>query len=198
MNKLFSYSKIAAFGVIFLLIIQIALVFVEGKSMLFITNSLGAIYCVLWIVLFALIATKSVKGSPLVAPSFITGAGYVLSIVSIILFVIGYIVISEDTYNYQWYVVANIVNIVAMAATVIGFIWLSKFFAKGSPQKAASIIIPIVIVANYVVSTFLYKPWSIEDESKRILVMHIRSIIDYVVTYGSAFFFMFSLSKLKK
>ena len=85
-----------------------------------------------------------------------------------------------------------------MAATVIGFIWLSKFFAKGSPQKAASIIIPIVIVANYVVSTFLYKPWSIEDESKRILVMHIRSIIDYVVTYGSAFFFMFSLSKLKK
>lgn len=198
MNKLFSYSKIAAFSVIFLLIIQIAFIFVEGESMLFISKGLNAIYCMLWIVLFGLIVKQSVKTSPLVTPSFITGAGYVLSIVSIILFVIGYIVISEDTYNYQWYVVANIVNIVAMAATVIGFIWLSKFFAKGSPQKTASIIIPIVIAADFIVSTFLYKPWTIEDESKRILAMHIRSIIDYVVTYGSAFFFMFSLSKLKK
>lgn len=59
-------------------------------------------------------------------------------------------------------------------------------------------MIPIVIVANYMWSNFLYRPLKIEDVSKRILVMHICSIIDFVTIYGSAFFFMFSLSKLKR
>lgn len=187
MNKLFSYSKNAAFIVIFLLLAQIALTFVEGKYFMYIRNLVGIIFCILWIVLFALIAKKSVKNSPLITPSYIIIVGYVFSIIGIIISVM-----------VHWYLGAAIMNVIAMVATVIGFIWLSKFFAKGSLQKVASIIIPIVIAADFIVSTFLYKPWTIEDESKRILAMHIRSIIDYVATYGSAFFFMFSLSKLKK
>ena len=197
MNKLFSYSKTAAFCIIFLLALQIALIFIEGRSLLYITNGLSALYCVLWIVLFALIAKESVKKSPLKIPSFIAGSGYVLSIVSIILFIIGYTSITNGSYNYTLYSVANIVNISAMVATVVGFIWLSRYFSKGSSQRIASYIIAIVIIVNPLVS-ILYHPWEIEDEAKRTLIINIRSIIGYVATYGSASFFLFSLSKLKK
>lgn len=194
----FSYSKIASIGVLFLLVIQTILVFFdEGEISTNILVICRTLYRVLWIVLFALIAKKSVQNSPLVKPSFIAGAGYILSLVSAILFFIArHIAIDEDLSYSPSFLAASIVDVIATIAIFIGFIQFSKVFTKGSPQQLASVIIPIVLVANIVLTSF-FIPGKIEDESKRILVMQIRSIIYYVTTYGSAFFFMFSLTKLK-
>ncbi len=186
-NKLFSYSKVAAFSIIFLLIVQIALVFVDGNVFpffiyKFINCLLPVVYCALWVALFALIRQGSDKNSPHMKPSFIIGAGYGLSIVTIVI---------NNLFSVSiGILIANVLGVVSTAAVVIGFIWISKFFAKGSSQKIASIIIPIVIVVNYLLAKLLPPPCDIE-------AARVRSIITLVATYGSAFFFMLSLSKLK-
>ena len=179
-NKLFSYSRAAAFSVAFLSVIRIALVFVDGNVFpFFIYKFINCLFRALWVALFALIRQGSDKKSPHMMPSFIIGAGYGLSIVNSLFSVpIGILI-------------ANVLDVVSTAAVVIGFIWISKFFAKGSSQKIASIIIPIVIVVNYLLAKLLPTPCDIE-------AARVRSIINSVATYGSAFFFMFSLSKLRK
>lgn len=199
----FPYSKIASIGVLFMLVIQTILVLCKGKISSNITSNINYIcqtlYRVLWIVLFALIAKKSVKNSPLVKPSCIAGAGYILLLVSTFLFFIArHIANDKDLYFSPSFLAASIVDFIATIAIFIGFIQFSKVFTKGSPQQLASVIIPIVFVANALFYCF-FTWWGIE--SKRIptmQMMQIYSIIKYVTTYGSAFFFMFSLTKLKE
>lgn len=144
-NKLFSYSKTAASCVVFLLIIQIALILVGDKVFSpfyynLICNVLSVVYCALWIVLFALITKGAVKNSPLSRPSNIVMAGYILFVVCIILFNIGFVGIYDSQTPFVISVVnflSSVVNYVIMAATVIGFIWLSKFFCKRFSAKSS-------------------------------------------------------------
>ena len=190
-NKLFSYSRTAAFSVAFLLVIWIALVFVDGSVFpvfiyKFINCLLSVVYCALWVALFALIRQGSDKNSPHMKPSFIIVTGYGLSIVTIVIKMIK-ILFSVPI----GILIANVLDVVSTAVVVIGFIWISKFFAKGSSLKLASIIIPIVLVINYLLAILLPPPYDFE-------AVRVRSIINLVFTYCSGFFFMFSLSKLGK
>lgn len=172
MNKLFTYSKNAAFGVIFLMIIQIAFVLIKCDFSPQIQKIAHIIYDTLWIILFALIIKYSVKNSPLVTPSIIIGTAFFLGIVNSII---------PIPSNYH--IIRSVLILGAIAATVIGFLWFSKYFSKGSPQKKASLIYPI---ASLIIFIPVYIP------------VPVREIVGSIFTYGAAFFFMYSLSKFNK
>lgn len=172
MDKLFTYSKNAAFGIIFLMIIRTAFVLIKCDFSLQVQKIVHVIYCALWIILFALIVKYSVKNSPLITPSIILGSAFFLEIVNYI------IPIPSSSF-----IIRCVLICAAMVATVMGFLWFSKYFSKGSPQKKASLIYPIISLIFFIP---MYIPISV------------REVLFPFATYMSAFFFMYSLSKLKK
>lgn len=200
MNKVISFAKLS--GIIFpiIMILQIAAAGFKVNNVI-IGVIVNVLMSAVWITFFALLINACAKRSPVVTPCWIAIAAVSIDFISgLINSYASYQIIQED---YDWSIISPLFTVsgamffVYSLAFAVAFIWLSRYFKKGSTLKAMSIIIAIVAIALPIINMTV-KPWNISDESTRNIAVLALAIFRYLIIYLPPTIFFLAFSKLKK
>jgi hypothetical protein len=200
MNKVFPFAKFAGICFPMIMVFQIVISILR-KSNPIISVSSSFLVNAIWIIFFILLIRASAKHSPVVPPSWIAIVAFVCSFASSCLssyFTTLYLNDSEDwDFLSKLITASNVMHYIYAVALVVAFIWLSRFFPKGSISKAMCITIAVVTIVIQI-SNLTIHPWKIEDESTRNLVQMGLSILWTLALYIPPTIFFLAFSKLKK
>ena len=198
MNRIFPFSKIAGFLTLALCAFLIALQFIKIEASNILWEALASLKPILWIVFFALLISASNKKSALIAPSWIGIWSYVFYFVSSALSAIAIrIYLTTESFPTTLFTISGCLDFVYVAGTIVTFIWLARYFAKGSLQKFAAIFIPICAVVLFV-SQFIFNFLQIDNEATRLIATKIYSVVRVFFSLMPSALFFFAFSKLKK
>lgn len=161
MNKLLSFAKIAGICLLLPLLFQVILLFSHSYNHFLVALDLliGLIPNVLWIIFFSFLIKASVKSSPVIAPSYVAIVAFGIALIANFLFPL----LSELTKGWdgELGIASNVLNLLVYPIVVaVAFIWLSKFFQKGSTLKITCIVIALVALIN-IIFTLLFRNWTV-------------------------------------
>ena len=200
MNKVFSYARIAGICLPVIMILQIALSLTKTNNPL-LNILVGFLVDALWIVFFTLLIRASAKRSPVVAPSWIGIAAFAMAFLSTCISSYGSSLIIAESDNWETtanlFAVSDVIHYAYVACIAVAFIWLSKYFPKGSILKVMCFVIAIVPILLLVYNLAVH-PWKWEDEHMRNTIMTITSVLWPVLIFIPETIFLFAFSKLKK
>ena len=200
MNKVFPYARIAGISLLVIMILQIALSLTKTSNPL-LNILVGFLVDGLWIVLFTLLIRASTKRSPVLAPSWIGIAAFAMVFFSTCISSYGSSLIIAESDNWETignlFAVSNVMHYAYVACIAVAFIWLSKFFPKGSILKLMCFIIAIVPILLLVYNLAIH-PWKWEDEHMRNTITTITSVLWPLLIFIPEAIFLFAFSKLKK
>lgn len=188
MKTVFPYARIAGILLLVMMMIDMVMTLVfEGTGV----DVVGLVVQVLWIVFFALLIRASAKHSPVVPPSWIAIVAFS---VGILLFCISAFFRWELYHYTSTTALITVSNVISLVGRAVAFIWLSRYFPRGSVLQVMCFLIAILPVF-LLVTGFLTYYWGVYPERN---IVFIRNIVRSLATYVPQIIFLFAFSKLKK
>lgn len=200
MNKVFSFAKIASVCLIAVLVLQVVLGLSKSNSPL-LNITISFIVDAVWVAFFVLLIKSSAKRSPVITPSWIALGAFVAAFISSCFSGYASSLISKSSEDWDTlstlFTVSNAFHYIYVICIAVGFLWLSKFFQKGSLTKIMCIVIAIVPILLQIYN-FTVHPWEIDEESTRNLLTMVVSVIWPALVFIPQSIFLFAFSKLNK
>lgn len=186
MNKVFSYSKVAGYVAIILLILSLASI--QSPLPTALSSCLWLLNPLLWVVFFVLLIQCSVKKSAIITPAAISLAAWILNVIQQVICIIA----NSTGWNSTFITINYVLIALFYIALIVGFIWLAKYFEKGSLQQISIILVPIVSAVLFIIHTirFFLNCYATTPPAIEVLNTLLLSL--------PAIIFFFAFSKLKK
>lgn len=155
----------------------------------------GIVDSILTLLFFSILLQNAASSSPLKWPLiFLVGVG-VLSLVNDCLVTAVNLkpVVDEQSYQaylelFKWY---NVIYVLSMVLTAIGYVWFGFFFKKGSVVQISAFLIPVILVADFIwskLNSVLVTDYSDLIEKQQIRMLSVVVILN---TCKTIFYYSF-------
>jgi hypothetical protein len=174
MKNVFQLSRLAGYatilcGLFFTTVHVINVIGLPINSRLWIGFSMiNAVLNIILTYFWATLCHQCKKGAPLFIPALILTIGGIFSVIPDLLFPL----ITHENSHIILSSINSILDILQTICTLVGMIWLSRLFAKGSLIKLITIIIPFITIileiGQYLISHLLISHLTKDIESIRV------------------------------
>lgn len=200
MNRLFNFAKVFAICFLVLSVIQGILIIIQNVPILhtqfgyYVITTMALILTGLWLTFYAMIIANSANRSPVVIPSWIAIAALIFALANSILGIY-----KQLDYNPHISSISGILRWADAIGAAVSFIWLSKYFQRGSILRVMAIMLAVLNIVEPIF--YMVIPWgklySLLNYNLATVIWIVISLFWRIMFLVPTTIFLFAFSKLK-